>query len=173
MASVTRQEVKGLFQAPSPQLLASLLPPTSLRLLDCSALSVLETRWILGVSKEGGREQDLGRGERAGQMSGPLLISPPPATPARCSLEASGFMTMTRLWSLGVRDKLGQMSQSRYFIYSRSPRVLLLSQSPHSPLSLRLGQARGGKAVNEPLEKLWGGAEELGVGSSWGGSGEG
>lgn len=136
VASVTRQEVKRLFQAPSSQLLASRLPPTPLRFLDCSALSVLGIRWILGVSREGGREQDLGRGERAGQMSGPLLISPPPATPARCSLEASGFMTMTRLWSLGVPDKLGQMSQSRYFIYSRSPKELLLSQSLHSPLSL-------------------------------------
>lgn len=45
-------------------------------------------------------------------------------------------MTMTRLWSLGVPDKLGQMSQSRFFIYSRPPRVLLLSHSLHSPLNL-------------------------------------
>lgn len=54
MASATQQE--GLFQTPSSQLPASLLPPTSL-LLDCSVLSVLWNKWILGVSREGGREQ--------------------------------------------------------------------------------------------------------------------
>lgn len=79
--------------------------------------------------------KDLGRRERAGQMSEPL---PDLTSCHSCPLLPGGFWIYDYDSALvpGCPDKLGQMSQSRFFIYSRPPRVLFLSHSLHSPLNL-------------------------------------
>lgn len=93
-------------------------PSTSQLLLDCSLPLFWGLDGFWGFLGKVAGSKNLGRGVRAGQMSEPLLVSPPSATSACCSLEASGFMAMTRLWSLGSLGWLGQMSQSRHYVYS-------------------------------------------------------